>query len=309
MGGNRGVRIGFEPHQGCLYVRLPADEDAELPTGAFSELQLSLRLEETGKALEVATRTSRLFPEFHRLASLLAEEFERVGQTASGAFTAAIMGWQGLVSRRSILSDEEQCGLLGELLLLESLVRNRGPAAVVSWIGRSVSGDARHDFRIGNIDLEVKATRSLARRHFVQGLQQLVPAREHALFVMSVRLEPAGALGGRALPTQVEIIRKLLFNAHSSLEIFERKLASSRYSDEDAPLYLERMILADPPRLIPVDDDCPRITPDLLKDQLKPGLPNRIDRVSYQIDLEGLGHAPGSVSYDAVLGSIELSTE
>jgi hypothetical protein len=309
MGGTRGVRIGFEPAQRRLYVRLPADRDLKMPSEAYSELSLELYHEGDGYVLEVSTMAARYYREFHRFASLLAEEYERGEQTASAAFRTAIQGWQDFAARRAVLTDEQQLGLFGELLVLEGMMADRGVSAVDAWIGRGQSGPARHDFRLGRTDLEIKTTRSATRRHVIHGAEQLVPAAGHQLYLLSLRLEASGAVGGRSLPAQVSRLRNRLSDNEKSRDLFEQKLWSAQYRDEDAFLFNEHFIFSDRPRLIPVDEQCPRITTSLLNAGMRADLASRIDQISYYVNLEGLGVSEGSAEYTEILGRIRLIVE
>jgi hypothetical protein len=309
MGGSGGVRLGYEPNRSRLYVRIPADENMAVPPNAYSQLDISLRQDETGSVFEVATSSSKYFREFHRFATLLAEEYESSAQTAVGAFHSAIRGWQELVSSRGILTPEQQVGLFGELLVLHGLLRRHGTDAVLAWIGRGDGGSNRHDFRTGKLDLEVKTARTAARRHFIHGLGQLVPAPDHDLYLLSIRLEAAGSNAGRSLPEQITSIRRLMRTRPSRAEEFDRKLRASDYRDDDQGFYEERLILSDEPRLISVGDHFPRVTRAMLDNELPNDVSNRIEEVSYIVNLEGLGTVAGSDRYEAVLPNVSITIE
>lgn len=309
IGGTRDVRIGYDPRESRFYVRLPAPENTELPFAAYSQLVVELRQDETGYFLEVSTRAPRYFPEFHRFASLLAEEYEVSDQTAAGAFHSAVKSWQEFLSRRAILTPEQQIGLFGELLVLEALMRRDGASAVMAWIGRSTAGPARHDFRIGKFDLEIKTARSAVRLHFIHGLHQLVAAPGHELYLLSVLLEAAGVSEGCTLSDQVQKIRMLVGANEASRHDLETKLASALYRDEDSGFYDERLMIAAEPHLILVDKNCPRITPTLLAREMSTEVASRIAQVSYQVNLGGLGAPPGTRTFEAVLANVKVEIE
>lgn len=291
-----------------MYARLPAESsDSSIAASAFAELDVDLRQDESGMVLEVSTPEKRLFREFHRFAGLLAEDFELTTQTAAGAFNSAIHRWQEFTSRRKALTEEQQTGLYGELLLLDALLGNWGTAALKAWIGRDAILPGRHDFRIGATDVEVKTTRSLMRSHFIHGLQQLEPAPGHLLFILSIRVESAGLGEGSSLKDQVAQLRSRLERDQKSLQSFEQKLASARYDNADGDQYIEPFILADSPRLIPVNEECPRIVPTMIEGQLSEALAARIDQLSYRVNLEGLGVSEGERVYDEVLNGVRLS--
>lgn len=306
MGGRRGVRIGFDPVRSVMFVRLPIAHEANAPPCRYAELDVAVRQDDSGRVLEVSTGTERLYREFHRFAGLLAEDFEQVGRTAVDAFDAAIDRWQDFASWKGLLSDEQQVGVYGELMFLEALLRRDGPVAVMAWTGRNESLPERHDFRIRKFDIEVKTTRSATRRHFVHGLGQLMPSHDHELFILSIRIEGAGLESGLALYERVARIRSSLLDADVERREFEARLSSSGYRDSDAEHYRTRFILADSPMLIPVDQDCPRITSTMLSKWIAPDVAGRVDEVSYTVNLNGLGAAQGTTTFQAVLGTVEV---
>lgn len=301
------MQIGLRPADSRLYVSLPAEPGTDLPPTPYSQLQLTLRTQGAQQFLEVSTGARELFPEFHRFATLLTETFENPALSATTAFAAAIEGWQEFVAPLLLLTSEQQTGLLGELLFLEALLAARGPDALSSWISRSTVAEERHDFRIGSIDLEVKTCRATSRQHYVHGLTQLMPADGHELFLLSVRLEAAGSDGGRSLADQVHRIRQMLASATRARQEFESRLLARQYCDADAAFYSDRMILADSPRLIRVNDECPRITTDMLSNALGGRLAGRIRQVVYQVNLDGLGMPHDSDDFKRVLGAVRVT--
>jgi hypothetical protein len=305
MGGSRGVQFGKDVIDGRLFVRMPAEAGEMAPSTAYADLQVEIRSVGTQNFLEVSTTSERIFREFHRFATLVTEAYERADATASAAFLSAIDGWQELVAEKNILTRDQQTGLMGELLLLQALVALHGLDAHESWIGRDPALPARHDFRVGSIDVEVKTTRSTLRRHFIHGINQLVPAEGHALYILSIRVEAAGAHSGRSLVDQVLLLREGLGEGRFR-EQFEQRLRACQFKDADSHFYREPLILADSPRLVHVNDVCPRITPQILESELGPAVLSRIDNVTYQVDLEGLGYAHGSVQFMQVLGPLEV---
>jgi hypothetical protein len=290
MGGTRAVLIGFDPSGARLFLRMPLDNDAQVPASPYAELRVEARTDGRDTVLEIYTASSHLFKEFHRLAGLRTEEFERGGQTAVGALSAVVKRWRELTTKRGLLSAEEQLGLVGELAVLEGLSRRHGPSVVSSWTGRMPSFPERHDFRVGQVDLEVKATRMSRRQHIIHGLRQLKPSSGYRLFLISLRFESAGMGNGASLCDRVRIVRKTLSGNRAAREEFETKLRAADYSDLDEAHYQERLILADPPVIIAVDEKCPRLIPETVRDAIGLERANRIgDDVTYRIDVEGLG--------------------
>ena len=290
MGGSLGVQIGFDPNSGRLFLRAPLEAGALVPASSYAELVLEARHAGAGEVLEVSTSSAHLYPEFHRLAGLFTEELERVGQTAVGAFLAVAERWRELTAARRLLSSEQQLGLFGELAVLQALIREHGPDAVSSWTARVGEIPERHDFRVGNADLEVKSTRMALRHHVIHGLRQLDPSEGHTLFLISLKFEAAGLRNGSSLVDRVRSLRSLLSGDAQALVGFEQRLAAVGYQDSDAAHYQDRLIAADIPMLIPVDANCPRLVRSTIREAIGIEPASRIQAdVTYRIDLENMG--------------------
>lgn len=306
MGGTRGVRIGFNPTSQSMFIRLPINPRASIPPNPYVELAVKILKDETGSVLEITTTTDRLFREFHRFAGIITEDFEEPRQTAVGAFETAIHRWRELISRKGLLTDEQQLGLQGELAFLRALLRVHGPQSVLAWTGRNQSFPERHDFRIGTIEIEIKSTRSSHRHHIIHGLSQLQASASYKLYIFSIRFESAGVGGGRSLCDEIKDIRLTLGNAELELKEFNGRLLASGFRDEEAEHYQKKLILADLPMLIAVDDSCPRITRQMISNELPSELAARIDDLSYRVNLEGIGFMQDSEEFITILGKIRL---
>ena len=102
-------------------------------------------------------------------------------QDTLGDFRALLMA----VAEREV-ADETILGLAGELLVLERLVR-RSPSSWSTWMGPK--GD-RHDFRHGNVSMEVKTgSRRSSTLITISSVNQLAPPKGGSLFLASIILE------------------------------------------------------------------------------------------------------------------------
>ena len=128
-----------------------------------------------------------------------------------------------------------------------------------------------------------------------------MPAAGHALYILSIRLERAGLDGGSSLAASAEGARTIVGSGRHR-QLLERKLTSAGYRDTDALHYTDRLIFADRPRLIRVDEGCPRIVPTMIEQALSA----RIDQLSYRVNLEGLGVTEGSDEFDRVLPGLKV---
>jgi hypothetical protein len=306
MGGSKGVQLGYAPVENRMFVRLPVVVGTAAPPTRFTEIQLDIRSIDSRPVLEVSTTADGLFREFHRFAGLLTEDFEKPSRSALEAFDAAIERWQEFISKKSLLSPEQQLGLWGELFFLNSLVRKMGGEAISAWTARNPDFDERHDFRLTGLDIEVKTTRMSRRSHVIHGLGQLSAGVGHDLYVLSIRLESAGAGEGLALGDLVERIEDNLSGCYQANKCFAEKLRAAAFDRADRASYPERLKLADAPMLMRVDDSFPRIVSATLNNAMPAALVGRISDVSYRIDVEGFGMAHGTASFTAILGDLAL---
>jgi len=191
--------------------------------------------------------------------------------------------------------------LLGELWLLRRLLTTQGSSGLSAWVGQS--GET-HDFRLEQQEIEVKVTRGVTRIHVINNLLQLLPSPGNSLFLLSLQLAAAGLNAGFSLPDEIRNIRHLLAASPSDAARFELLLDSEcHYADRDAAHYLSRFQLRTPARLVPVNSDCPRITPQLI-DTLGVSLANRISHIQYRVNVDGLGFAQTSVEFAKILPGV-----
>lgn len=278
---------------------LPAHRASELPI-SLAEIHVDSVVQQGKHQLEVWTDAQSLFANFYRLITEIMFEVVDDGADPSVALTAAILRWETLLSRPSIMSDETQTGLFGELWLLERLITSSGSDALEAWVGPS--GEA-HDFRLGNVELEVKTTSGTRRVHTINGIGQLEPSRGCTLFLLSLKMANAGT-GGRSLPEIIVAIEHLLSTSSIALASFRTAITLVGYDPAKAHLYPRRRRLREAAVLIPVVDGVPRLTPDALSKIEPRFVTERIERVVYSIDVEGLGFADGTLQFEDILPAV-----
>jgi hypothetical protein len=270
----------------------------------FAEIHVDEVAGDDSRHTEIWTDARHLFGNFYRLVAEIVAAVVRDGTDPDAALADAVERWEALISRPTIMSEETQAGLFGELWLLERLIALKGIDAIVAWVGPLRQP---HDFRVGNIELEVKTTSSAKRIHTINGLGQLHPSVDCSLYLLSLKLANAGA-GGRTLPEVVSAIESDLASSHAALTRFRASLATLGYDPVDAPLYSRRRRLRDVPVLIAVEDGVPRLTADALAQIDARFATARISQVSYAIDLDGFGFADGTEEFHAVLPAVPAST-
>ncbi|MEJ8858637.1 PD-(D/E)XK motif protein [Variovorax robiniae] len=302
LGGSRGAIIEFDPGAPRLTLCLATAPGTSAPASPFNEIAVNMRSRDGTPWFCAQVDNVELFSTFHQLASLATRLFEVPTATAADAFMQAVTSWRALLRNLPLLSDEAQLGLRGELAVLLSILASRGPCAVGAWTARHTQVPGRHDFRLGNIELEVKATRRRKRIHVIHGLEQLTPSPGNALFVVSLMYEQGGQSGGLSLADVVDAVRSHLPPATEERAEFEAKLTLAHYRDIDSAHYLEKLIPAASAHVIPVGTAFPAITREKLRVVLPPELLGRIGSLSYEVDLSELGAGAESDTYVDIFG-------
>jgi len=265
----------------------------------FSALVIGVVHLEDGDHLEISTSIADLYPYFFAFALSIADGVQEDGSPPTVALQRSLRDWEALFERLSMLTEERQLGLLGELWLFERLLRQHGAAAMEAWTGPL--GQA-HDFRIGEFEFEVKATSGEHRTHIISSDSQLVSSPGHQLFVLSLQFT-AGGPGTRSLRNVIEGLRNRLAPLHLT-GYFDRLLERTfQIPTHRLSEYGRGMQLRSPPYLVPVVDSFPRVTHfDIL------GLPRpemvRISDLRYRVDVEGLGWEDGTPEFLAIIPEV-----
>ena len=270
----------------------------------FAEIHVDEVFREDRRHTEIWTDARHLFGNFYRLISEIVAAVVEFEMDPDAALADAIERWEALISRPSLMSEETQAGLFGELWLLERLVAVQGIDALGAWVGPRRQP---HDFRLGAVELEVKTTSGAKRVHTINGLEQLEPSLDCRLYLLSLKLANAGA-GGRTLPDAVASIETRLASSHTALTSFRAGLRALGYDPADAPLYARRRRLRDAAVLIPVADGLPRLTAGALAQIETRFATERISQVSYAIDVDGFGFADGTEAFLAVVPAVPSET-
>ena len=176
------------------------------------------------------------------------------------------------------MSESDQIGLYGELLVLEQVIRTSGgDAAMARWLGPS---NEEHDFAFANFDLEVKTTTSERRRHWISSATQLTHT-EQRLSWFPFR-SPARGNKAEASGVVSDIADQLDYRAAAFLGELERV----GYRGVDADLYPRLWTLRTCPAAFSVDEGFPAVHLEALN-ELVPEI-SRIVDLRYLVDLTGL---------------------
>lgn len=214
-------------------------------------------------------------------AELANEVVHRVadGLAPADAVDGTIADFRDLLKNASSpeIPEERIVGLIGELLVLQRLVRV-SPHAVESWTGPH---EQRHDFRRGNCAIEVKtSSRADTTVVTISSSQQLAAPDSGSLLLVHVNIERAdgGALSVARLASD---IAKTVKSSH-----WPAALAAVGCDDPIAPEWNRVSYALESMTGYRVELGFPRITPSQFLDGR---LPDGIESLVYSVDLRAAG--------------------
>jgi hypothetical protein len=278
-------------------IRLMIGQEEPKPS-PLTQIEVRKILHHGENMLEVSCSTPALYKEFFLFSTNLADLVQLEHTPPLNALEIGVRAWSRLLQRSAGLSEEQELGLIGELWLLERLVRSGGSQALVSWVGPSGED---HDFRYGEIELEVKTTSQTDRVHVINGAHQLETSPSHTLFLLSIHLQPSGGQVGFSLADLIGRCRERMTAEDGSLARFNGLLDQLGVNLQDEPRYQRRFNMRSDPVIIDVETECPRITADALQAAMSPGGYQRLRGIRYSINVEGLGSTDGSQKFVAVV--------
>jgi len=215
----------------------------------------------------------------HQLAMVLKDETVQ----RSLSVRSVIEKWRhfwGNIST-NVLTKEAVIGLFSEVWFINHWLLPFSPKSeIMGWRGPY---GGRHDFEWVNASVEVKGTTIIeGRKHWVNGIDQLSPPENGKLYLFSLKLrEEEGSEN-----TLTGVIKSCLASIGDDLDLedfIERTMAIAGYSPAHDDIYNRIRFRVIDEALYEVTDRFPRIT----KDSFREGKPNGIERLEYQINLEG----------------------
>lgn len=293
------VVLFIEPRGARIGLRISSKPEM-LPASPLAEVSVREIGDGVETLVEVSTSNPSLFRDFYAFCCAIADRVQLDQQPVGSALAETLRSWSALLRRKSLLSEDRQIGLLGELIFLIQVAAEYGWAlAAAAWYGPD---SEEHDFTLPRIDVEVKTTRAEARIHEISSLTQLLPKMKRPLVLLSIQLTVgADARESFSLPEMVaQALSAAMSNDPTAGASIREQLSRLGWLDEDAPLYGGRFQKRGTLVAIPVDDAFPAIVPATLK-SLGPGGLARIRRVSYLINVEGLGVSEGTRAFRRLL--------
>ncbi|MCA8299736.1 PD-(D/E)XK motif protein [Burkholderia sp. AU30198] len=285
-----------------LRMWLPCSPITSLSISPLNDVNISVAKKVGEHGIEISTRSRFLYQEIYNFFVSIIDKVHVDGVAPEIAVEETVERWRALLSSQLIMSTQVQLGLLGELWLLKRLASKFGESAVDAWTGPLREP---HDFRIGNAEFEVKTTRGGTHTHLINGLNQLEPSGDRALYLLSIRVELAGAGAGTTLVDEIRSLKERLpISVQARFGHILREVYG--YDTVHDSMYQTRLQMADAPRLIPILKDCPRLTRSMLSEI---PLLDRIADVQYRANFEGLGFLEGSAEFDSLLSPNFIGTE
>jgi hypothetical protein len=283
----------IDPELDRILLRVPVGESAP-DVSMFDRIELDV-VQDYGSDDEwfelAIDATGNRYEAYHVIASIVDLMIGGVGFGPAVAETLA--SFKDILSRRQRLTDEQQVGLLGELLFLEHCLDRIGPQeALDAWLG---AAGEEHDFVFASFDVELKSTRSEARVHVINSTTQLESSPNRPLYLLSQQFTAAGAAKrGATLPNVINRIRKTL--GPQKRRVLDTEVEKIGWRDEDEALYPNRWVSRSEPRAYIVDEDFPAITPTRLASAVPK--PEHVVSVQYRLDVTQLEAAPAPYPVD-----------
>lgn len=245
----------------------------------------------TGKGYRIRVASTAPEPARNHLLEEIVDLLKQ-GHPPGDAGYVAISNWRELLARPAgqRLSDQALVGLHGELEILESILDAGGE--LNHWTGWSKD---HCDFRLSGLVIEAKSTTSSDyRRVRVHGLAQLDDPEDGSdLILVLKRLE--ASQDGRSVPDLIERLVKL---GASRARLLERLTEVGYYEHHEASYENQRFVSTNV-ALRRIDDSHPRLIPSMLRDVGT----SCIDKIDYELNLDGTADADLKTSIERILAN------
>lgn len=288
IAGTPSCYLVIEPAEQRIAVRGPWPAAADIPdlTG-YRRLETQVGTDAFGDWVEFAATGRGVLREAYPVLAAVADRVQLHGEGMGRAIQEVLCSYRELLSALGRLSEHQELGLYGELVVLEHLVRSVGEHnAVGAWRGPARE---EHDFGLDSYDIEVKTTLSEDRSHRISSLTQLQPSSDRDLWLVSVQLTVSG-IGGITLPQLIESIMTQLSGPHLQ-KLFAERLSSLGWDPTHSYLYTRQFSTRGDVITFKVTDEFPAITSRRLRSA---GFPvERFSHLSYILHTAGLSaHMP-----------------
>ncbi len=277
------VDLVIEPHEQRIALRGPWPATGDVPDLAqYRHLDTRAGTSTEGDWVEFAVSGLGVLREAYPMLVAVADRVQLHGADMGTAIGHVLASYRELLRSLGRLSDDQELGLFGELLVLDHLIGSIGAhKAVASWRGPTRE---QHDFGLDDFDIEVKATLTEDRRHRISNMTQLQPSPARVLWFVSVQLTTRG-VGGSTLTESIEQTADRISDPVPKARFADR-LTEAGWDPEQAHLYIRRFAQRGAILAFRVTDEFPAITAHRLGSA---GFPiERFSGVSYILHTAGV---------------------
>ena len=295
IGGSADLSLIIEPAKNRVAVRGPWPVGSDVPNlDTYRHIGIQAGTDASVDWVEFSVTGRSILREAYPLLVAVADYVQLEGADMGLAIGRAIASHQEVLSALGRLSDHQELGLHGELLVLDHLIGSIGEHdAIRSWRGPT---GGEHDFTLGASDLEVKTTLSEERSHRISSLTQLEPSSGRALWLVSVQLTTTGTSG----KTLSELIAHTMdrFSDLSNRKLYSDRLSTVGWDSGLAHLYTRRYTYRGKTLTFEINSDFPTITASRLHSS---GFAiERFSNVTYILHTMGLPSEPPPVELTGI---------
>tara|TARA_B100000945_G_scaffold234798_1_gene190941 strand:+ start:563 stop:1540 length:978 start_codon:yes stop_codon:yes gene_type:complete len=191
--------------------------------------------------------------------------------------------WKYFTSDKNneLLSIDKQIGLIGELILLNKIIDDN-VHNINSWVADTQS----IDFAIKNNLIEVKTTLKDKHSHIINGLDQLKIINDKNKYILSILVKKSDIKTSDTLNLvdYIEQIENKIAEDPEIQDIFYSKLKKVGYNEINRAKYTEYNFIIIDKLFYQVNGNMPKITSDSFTSPLN----SRINKITYNLDLDGL---------------------
>jgi hypothetical protein len=200
-------------------------------------------------------------------------------ETLVMVFLGRVLAWQNFMQKGKdgVLGPEEETGLFGELVILQSMIDTgvHPTVAVGYWTGPL---DALHDFSINAGAIEVKTTAASGDMTVKNtSLEQLDDTLSGPLYLAGIRLKRDES--GQNLPEYAKGLQQVFRPFPDALTVFEMHLLRAGFAWSVSDRYT-RQFRIQKKRLLQVNSQFPRLT--------RQCVPDAVQSVRYTINLDSI---------------------
>lgn len=272
-----------------LVIDLNNLQTLELPELNINGLTVSIKQfsfngEKVKKFIDLECSLEYYIDEFTEIIKEIAKEVLSSNINPQIIVITILQNWKSFWSTKvkEILSEEDQIGLLCELIILKRLCEINPSLALASWKGPLKE---KYDFIFSDWAFEIKGTRRSNHAHIINGIEQLkTPINKQLLFISFLLTSSLSSNSNSIESLIFSIIAGPLKNKSALIQDFYSLLISAGYSKVFSEEYKKIKFEVIECCFYNVDNSFPKFTQENLKEPLS----NRISEIRYKIDLAGL---------------------